>query len=229
MNNNRVNISARINNASSTNKILIVIMSAILLFSIFYWTMHMNKNYLENSKYQTLISPYVEVNKNMQPLSVDVHGSKQGNDMAFSFWLKVTNYQSSSNNIDDPLNILFCLSNTVYVGIDKESNNLVTYVQGHSGSTSIELMNIPFHTWTHYIISVSHQYVNIYLNGQLIKSELLRSSPLMTSTYNVHTNTQNNNPNFTAELGNFYYFGKSLNKKDIEILSQSIPRIPKNH
>ena len=225
--NNKVNISSRFNNTTSTNKILIIIMTAILLFIIFYLAFNVNKNYLANSKYQTLISPYIEIDQQTEPISKYVHGSVNGTEISFSFWLKVNEFIPSNQNSSNPLNILFGLSNNIYVGIDKQTNTLSISVKGHNKFTNIQLENIPFYTWTQYIITITHQYISIYQNGELLKTELLTSGPLISHMYNVFTNVSKNDPMFKAEIGNLYYIGKTLSKKDIEILSQQIPKIPK--
>jgi hypothetical protein len=225
--NNKVNISSHFNNTTSTNKILIVIMTAIILFVVFYLAFNVNKNYLANSKYQTLISPYMEIDQQTESISKYVHGSANGTELSFSFWLKVSNFRPNRRNLSNPLNILFGLSNNIYVGIDKQTNTLSVIVKGHNGNTVVELENIPFYTWTQYIITVTHQYISIYHNGQLLKTELLTSGPLISHMYNVFTNVEKNDPMFKAEIANLYYIGKTLSKKDIEILSQQIPKIPK--
>lgn len=230
MNTNRINatFANKMNNMSSLNRILILIMTAVLFFILFYWSFHVNKNHLANSRYQTLVAPFIEIEKNMQPISQFVHGSASGHDISLSFWLKVKQFKTSRHNAANPINFLFGLSNSAYVGIDKQTNNLVVFVRGESGNTIVELENIPFYTWSHFIVSISRQSVTIYQNGQIIKTELLASAPLMSHTYNVYTNESGNQPYFEADIGNLYYIGKTLHKSEIDMLSQQIPKIPKH-
>lgn len=217
---------------SSSRKILLIVTTAILLFAVFYWAFHANKNHLANMKYQRLITPYTMVELTGESLSENVYGSPNGPEITFSFWLKVKNFTPEQNNNSLTMNQLFTLNDIISVGIDRNTNNLqVNVLQTSSGATGnpvVELENIPFYTWTHYIVSISGRYINFYQNGQLVKTAILPSMPITMHTYTLSTGSSQNNSAFVAELGNLYYFGKIITKNDIAILVNQMPKIPKH-
>jgi hypothetical protein len=220
-------------NMSSSRKILLVVITAVLLFAVFYWAFHSNKNRLANAKYQRLITPYALIDNTGETISENVYGSPNGGDISFSFWLKVKNFTPESNSNQLVINQLFSLNNIITVGISRNTNNLqinLLQTSGESnGNSFVELENIPFYTWSHYIITISGRYLTIYTNGQLVKTAILPSVPIYMQNYTIMTNSTKNNSNFVAQLGNLYYFGKILNKNDIAVLVNQVPKIPKQN
>ena len=219
-------------NMSSSRKIILLVSTAILLFAVFYWAFNANKNHLQNMKYQRLVTKYATIDQLSESITENVHGSPNGYNITLSFWLNVKNF-TPEQNAQYTMNQLISLSDIINIGIDRSTNNLqINILQSNADNSStpapIELENIPFYTWTHYIVTVMDRYVNIYQNGKLIKTTILNGMPITMNNYTITTNAKTNNSNFVAELGNLYYFGKMITKDDIAILVNQIPQIPRH-
>jgi hypothetical protein len=105
-------------------------------------------------------------------------------------WMYVFNFQGSSQYIVSRGSVADATKKNIGIKLDGSSPKLIMeYTATATGSTSAPKSvtitdNFPLQTWVHLIVSVDDKYVDIYMNGKLIKSiqDATIDTPSSTST-----------------------------------------------
>ena len=126
-------------------------------------------------------SSLVTTQKVDSSITVDVPGTNSSN--AYSLWLYVsewdvdgkkhvmTRYSKCSSDKD-----IKCFSPTVYLG--QSSNTLyIDYLLDDTMLDSISISDFPIQSWTNLIISTNTKTIDVYINGKLVRSHILRVPP----------------------------------------------------
>jgi hypothetical protein len=173
------------------------------------------------------------INNRVRPVSV--YGSKTGNQLSTSFWLRINNVPSQMQASQQ----VYTVRNvgggdqpfiTVQLGDDKRFNNLnlnILTTKSNETQTLPEtctVANIPPYTWIHVSYVLNNRNIDVYINGKLIKSCLLAGIPLYPNhtIYQVSVGTQQRGV-IDCDLALFQYYGKLLSPDDIYNLSQQAP------
>ena len=95
----------------------------------------------------------------------------------FSIWININDWNVNSGFYKN----IISYGNAVYISLDRTTNDVVIdFKKGVSPSPKTVITNVPIQTWVHLAFSLSGQTLDTYLNGKLIKTDLV-------STYNVPT------------------------------------------
>ena len=96
--------------------------------------------------------------------------------------------------------------------LDKSSPTLSCYIDG-GGIGPIQItQNFPLQTWEYIVISVQGQYVDLYLQGKLVKSVQLLSAPTQPGDI---TKSVNLGSGWDASIAKFQYYPNSLSPQDV--------------
>jgi len=77
--------------------------------------------------------------------------------------------------------------------------------------------NFPLQTWVYVVVSVQNQYIDLYLQGKLVKSVQLTSVPTQPGddSNSVSLGTDAGTPTWDASVAKFQYYTNSLNPQDV--------------
>lgn len=152
----------------------------ILVGVVFILVLYVIYIYLIKKKYSSLI-PTQQVKTS---INVDVSGNNSSN--AYSMWLYITEWDTSGvkhvmtrfSNSGDNSSLQY--SPTVYLGQNSNTLNIVYQLDENSSSLSydkITISDFPIQSWTNLIISTNTKTVDVYINGKLVRSHILKIPP----------------------------------------------------
>ena len=107
-------------------------------------------------------------------------------------------------------------SNTLYILFDTASNSAISPT---SSTSLIKIPNLPVSTYFHLAIRCQNTYIDIYLNGTLIKRQNLMNVPKQ-NYYNVNVCPAGG---YSGLLSNLQYFDRSLTVVEINTIVQYGP------
>ena len=130
----------------------------------------------------------------------------------------VTRVDSTNTSIANPRITLHPTDNTLRVSVSifpsSDSSKSEPAPAGHSGSTDdvfvCDVDDIPLNAWVAVSVTVSSRNLDIYLNGQLVKSCLLSGVP-KPATGDIYLNK---NGGFSGYMCSFYHYAKMLQPAD---------------
>lgn len=107
------------------------------------------------------------------------------------------------------------------VSFDPHVNNitvsLATYESGPGSSSqqftteTATLQNVPLQRWTSFVMVVNGRALDLYLDGKLVKTKILKNVPKATSS-EIHLTPT---PSFGGSTANFLYINRSLNPREV--------------
>jgi hypothetical protein len=165
------------------NSVVIIILGIIIVILIFVLYVYYNSS----------ISPlieYIALNETGQT-SIPTKDivNPLSTRFAYSIWIYVNTWKLPSNG--EVIKSFFYRSKEVGLAFDKTKPILYCYFNNDAGlkdnndakNTIIISNNFPIQTWTNVILNVDNNYLDIYINGQLINSVILPKQ------YQPQTNT----------------------------------------
>jgi hypothetical protein len=98
----------------------------------------------------------------------------------FSIWININDWNVNSGFYKN----IISYGNAVYISLDKIANNVVIdFTKGESPPKSkVVITNVPIQTWVHLAFSLSGRTLDTYLNGKLIKTDLIASNEYIVPT-----------------------------------------------
>jgi hypothetical protein len=156
----------------------------------------------------------------------------------YQFWMNVSDWSykfgkekhvmsrsdSTNSNIMNPLVTLHPTDNTLKISVSifpsSDSSKAEPAPAGHSGSTDdvfiCEIPNIPIQTWIAVAVTVSTRNLDVYLNGNLVKSCFLTGIPKPVTGSVV----LNQDGGFSGYMCSFYHYPKLLVPSDTQSFFQ---------
>ena len=140
----------------------------------------------------------------------------------------LTRTDSTNSAIANPRITLHPTDNTMKVSVSifpsGDSSKSEPAPAGHSGSTDdvfvCEVQDIPLNTWVAVTVTVSSRNLDIYLNGQLVKSCVLSGVP-KPAAGDIYLNK---NGGFSGYMCSFYHYAKLLQPADaMSFFSYGVP------
>jgi hypothetical protein len=167
------------------------------------------------------------MNASQAPLSDGSYG--------YQFWMYIKdwNYKfgeeksvffrsdATNSSIMNPNVTLHPTDNTLRVSVsifpsNANSSKTEPAPAGHSGATddvfTCDVPNIPLQTWTAVAVTVSSRNLDVYLNGNLVKSCVLSGVP-KPSAGDIQLNS---NGGFSGWMCSFYHYSKLLLPSDVQ-------------
>ena len=94
----------------------------------------------------------------------------------FSIWININDWNVNSGFYKN----IISYGKSVYISLAPNTNNVI--VSFGSISTNNVINNVPLQTWVHLAFSLSGQTLDTYLNGKLIKTNLLNANSYVIPT-----------------------------------------------
>ena len=90
----------------------------------------------------------------------------------FSIWININDWNVNSGFYKN----IISYGNAVYISLNRTTNDVVIdFKKGNPTSPKTVITNVPIQTWVHLAFSLSGQTLDTYLNGKLIKTDLIAS------------------------------------------------------
>jgi hypothetical protein len=221
------NVVNYINNMSTGRKIFVLILVGIIVIVLFYWAYHSRAAHNAKVANEFNLTNYININNNSNPSTMPVNGSSVGNELTLSFWLNINNYAPNGQSPYQLLTVEQSSNVILDLEVDNTSNNLIVTGSQYNGDPNPPtLTNIPFYTWTHYVVTLNNRNVNVYMNGALVLSSLSPQQPAHSTTYSVIIGGQETGT-FDATLSNVYYFSREISPEEVIVLFNQAPTLKK--
>ena len=94
----------------------------------------------------------------------------------FSIWININDWNVNSGFYKN----IISYGKSVYISLAPNTNNVI--VSFGSISTNNVINNVPLQTWVHLAFSLSGQTLDTYLNGKLIKTDLINAKSYVIPT-----------------------------------------------
>ena len=163
------------------NKIFAVIIIVLLFFLIYILFINTNKllpiqkmkyHKVKNNKLSHIVS-----NNYYFSIWYNIHGIKN-HESKYSLlrWINLPagNYKDfdCSSSYNDNLNKVGVFLNSNLNKLMVNLNSSDSFPKLYSGSTTVTVNDIPLNGWNNLIVNVNHNIVDIYINGELRKTQL---------------------------------------------------------
>jgi hypothetical protein len=142
----------------------LVILGIVLIFVLYYFLNRSGTSVLSNKLDLSTTQTSIPIDKIPDPAS---------RKYSYEMWMYVFNF---TGNTDYIISRASSAGKNIGIKLDKSSPKLMLeYTATATGSTSAPKTvtitdNFPLQTWVHLIVSVDDKYVDIYMNGKLVKS-----------------------------------------------------------
>jgi hypothetical protein len=166
--------------------------------------------------------------------------NQNGIEFSYSVWINISNLDTSvgkykhvfskgdnvaTPNIKDSLSGISYPNNAPGLYISPDTNALVVYMNTFNEIAETAVVSdVPLNKWLHVVIRVQQKYLDVYINGTLVKRTLLTSLPKQ-NYGNVYVTI---GEGFNGSLSNLQYFDYALEPGAIMGLSASGPNLTKN-
>ena len=230
-------------------KLVFLIMVVIIFILLFYLILNLIGYFTSSSRNPMLINGQIYGNKYMSISQNPANSSSKtilrsnnratGIEFTWSVWL---NYEDSTDedkyspvfvkgDISAPSSEYCSINNGpgVYFGKYDEDGSNTLYILMDTASESaveinnpvsiIEIPNLPISTYFHLAIRCQNTYIDIYINGTLVKRQNLMNVPKQ-NYYNVNVCPCGG---FSGTLSNLQYFDEALSVVEIGTIVQSGP------
>tara|TARA_Y100001970_G_scaffold14162_1_gene16010 strand:+ start:7948 stop:8673 length:726 start_codon:yes stop_codon:yes gene_type:complete len=108
------------------------------------------------------------------------------------------------------------------VWFHKEHNNMRVYMNVHNKVDEyVDIEDIPINKWVYVVVSVKNKYLDIYINGELVKRHILSGIPKQ----NFNDLYITNFGGFGGFLGKFKYYNRALSPYEVFEFSKNVPKM----
>lgn len=145
----------------------LVILGIVLVFVLYYFLNRSGTSVLSNKLDLSTPQTAVPIDKIPDPSS---------RKYSYEMWMYVFNFQGSSQYIISRASVADATQKNIGIRLDSSSPKLMLdYTATATGTPSAQKSvsitdNFPLQTWAHLIVSVDDKYIDVYMNGKLIKS-----------------------------------------------------------
>jgi hypothetical protein len=143
--------------------LILVILGIILIIVLYYFLSSSGTTVLSNKLDLSIPQTSIPKEKISEPSS---------RKYSYEMWLYGYNFNGSSNYIVSRASSSSSSGKNIGLKFDTSSPKLILeYTATATGDKTIPITdNFPLQTWTHLIVSVDDKYIDVYMNGKLIKS-----------------------------------------------------------
>jgi len=144
----------------------LVILGIVLIFVLYYFLSSSGTTVLSNKLDLSTDQPAIAITNISEPAS---------RKYSYELWMYVYNFQGTNNYIISRGSAVDATKTNIGIKLDSSSPKLsLDYTATATGASSTKSIvitdNFPLQTWVHLIVSVDDKYIDIYMNGKLIKS-----------------------------------------------------------
>ena len=200
--------------------IIFVILISVIFYAIYKTILYFNS---QQVKEITIIESPVEVEHDMNTCSGNV--STNGNENTYSFWMYVTQWEITSSpkfifrkqHLSNNLNVVLSSDRSdmeIYL-TDLNGEKIGDFEENDDDHTHL-VRNFPLQTWNHVVISIWNKTLDVYLNGKLIRTFLLKANlQPFDGPLTIGSLSNDNESTFNGFLSRFKYFPTILSPKEI--------------
>lgn len=202
-----------------------VVLVVVTLAIIILIAMTVRKMYNPTYSGTEILDAPVEMTEDMTTCSGTLPAA--GNEHTYSFWTYVTHWHSSGvSGADKYIFRRTHLNNKLNVVLDSHKNDLKIFLTRNDGSKVYDdnnkhahmLYNYPLQAWTHVTICVWNKTLDLYLNGKLARTFILKEplQPVDGGNFTLGSNSnQDQEDTFSGFLSRFLYFPRVLSPREI--------------
>ena len=145
----------------------LVILGIVLIFVLYYFL---------NRSGTAVLSNKLDLSTPQTAIPIDKIPDPSSRKYSYEMWMYVFNFQGTSQYIISRGSVADATKKNVGIRLDGSSPKLMLDYTATGSSTpsaqkSVSITdNFPLQTWAHLIVSVDDKYIDVYINGKLIKS-----------------------------------------------------------
>ena len=143
-------------------------------------------------------------------------------DFAYSFWIYVEGWDSDKNKFIVQHDVKDCPDKEREIYLGKSTNELVVKIpiKGDAPNNcasvpSISISNIPLQRWVHVVVTVHNRTLDVYMNGKMVKSNLMTHVPHENEGGSDNITICNAQSTYKGKFSRFSYHEKALNPRDV--------------
>ena len=221
---------------SNTSQIVIVLVIGSVLFGVIYGIMTKIMNNMKNKRNNPLLIKGVHDGSKPLHFTQDLKESNavpilrsknedDGMEFTYSYWFVVNdmNYKFGEwKHLFHKGNKTSWPNRAPGVWLHPEKNSLRVYMNVYEDVIDyIDIENIPINKWVHMAVVLRNTFLDIYINGDLVKRHELKGI----AKQNFNDLYICNFGGFSGYLSRFKYNNHALEPKEIRSLSKNIPSI----
>lgn len=196
-------------------------MKQVVLYAVILIIVYLVWNYIFNDTTSKNLITMTEGSKLKKINAEDLPGNKGSNDFTYSFWIYINDWNSKygqkktiierkNGNDKGP---------EIYLGEHKNDLNVVITTYSETGGSTgndqrIVLENIPVQRFTHLVVTVNNNAVDMYLDGKLVKTHILDNPPRIDKVADQAIYV-NKNRGFSGYLAKLKYYSRALNPREV--------------
>ena len=145
----------------------LVILGIVLVFVLYYFL---------NRSGTAVLSNKLDLSTPQTAVPIDKIPDPSSRKYSYEMWVYVFNFQGTSQYIISRSSVANATQKNIGIRLDSSSPKLMLdYTATATGTPSAQKSvsiadNFPLQTWAHLIVSVDDKYIDVYMNGKLIKS-----------------------------------------------------------
>jgi len=145
----------------------LVILGIVLIFVLYYFL---------NTSGTTVLSDKLDLSTDQTAIAITNIAEPASRKYSYEMWMYVYNFQGTGQYIISRESASSASNKNIGIKLDGSSPKLMLeYTATAAGTPSaiksiVITDNFPLQTWSHLIVSVDDKYIDIYMNGKLIKS-----------------------------------------------------------
>ena len=145
----------------------LVILGIVLIFVLYYFL---------NRSGTAVLSNKLDLSTPQTAVPIDKIPDPSSRKYSYEMWMYVFNFQGSNQYIISRASVADATKKNIGIRLDGSSPKLMLdYTATATGTPSVQKSvsitdNFPLQTWAHIIVSVDDKYIDVYMNGKLIKS-----------------------------------------------------------
>ena len=204
-------------------KIWILLLVILLIIVLVYWVQSIKYSSDWKSKYEPVLiaNPMNAYNAAFKKQKVDIPNSEDGLSFTYSMWIYIADWNYNFGKFKNIIskgndNTGYSPGLWLYPNTNSLHARISTYADPNEGC---DIQNIPLQKWCHIVYVLNTRTVDIYINGKLERSCVLKGVPHI-----------NNQPLQVCQDGGFYgqisrlqYFAKAINPNKIKQLYREGP------
>jgi hypothetical protein len=208
---------------SSFKKLWILFLFILVVIILVYWGKSISYSSSWKSKYEPMLikCPMNAYDPALTKQSKVLPNSDQGLAFTYSFWIYISDWNYNFGKFKNILqrgndNVGYSPGIWLYPNTNALHARISTYADPNEGC---DIQNIPLQKWCHIVYMLNTRTVDIYINGKLERSCVLKGVP------NV-----NNQPLQICQHGGYYgqisrlqYFAKTINPNKIKQIYRQGP------
>ena len=153
----------------------------------------------------------------------DIKGNKDSTYFTYSMWIYVSSWDTTKEKVllkrgngENSCPKIALKKNVNDLDITLATHNAT----GSSSTPSTSVKNVPLQKWTHIALSTNNQSLDIYLDGKLVKTFLLKGSPKVNGDEDIVICPDGGFKGYIAKVKNY---SKTLNPREIYELYKEGP------